>query len=60
MDHPAASRSAADETHKWTLTSHFLFPHFCRSFIFSLHEMSPIFELKAALYARAIPSNGHA
>ncbi len=49
-----------ERTHKWTLTSHFLFPHFCRSFIFSLHEMSPIFELRAALYARAIPSNGHA
>jgi hypothetical protein len=49
-----------ETTHKRTLTSNFLFPHFCRSFIFSLHEMSPIFELKEALYVQAMPPNAHA
>ena len=47
-------------THKRTLTSHFLYPHFCRSFSSQPADGSPTFDLKDALYAQAKPPNGHA
>ncbi|KQM55451.1 hypothetical protein ASE69_17330 [Sphingomonas sp. Leaf208] len=48
------------QTHRRILTSHFRFPHVCHSFSFQPADGAPIFDLKEALYAQAMPPNGHA
>jgi len=45
---------------KRTLLCRFRFPHVCHSFSFQPADGAPIFDLKEALYAQAMPPNGHA